>query len=546
MTRLQNKPQTDPSNDRQGQISLWLRVGVVGHRNVSPDRPGLMYTIDTVLASLAHLQASIPVMSTCVGLTVVSSLAEGADRILAHAVLAREGTRLEVILPLDPKDYRRDFKTLESRDDFDYLTDKASVDVIPPKKSRVDAYEAAGHAVVDRSDVIIVVWDGEAARGRGDTADIYAYAVMRKKPIFWIRIDSESTELAEAPPDLDASNVLLGPEALEHLDRYNREHLPASIFTEAPPLLTDLSTREDDSAASTAALLVQDVGRYLVRADALAQRFQRRWFWVARLVYALTALAVAIVAAQILYAPGRDWFAWFEFAALVCVTIVAFLAPFDHWRYRWTSTGYLAEQIRSLVFVGLAGLDTPDDVIFAAGPYADLLRESSWTQRAIAEIWWPRPRYDLTDNVNVLRNVLSKEWRDQLRYHRSTSRKMKERSERFTVATLVLFMVSVVAALLHSLGVGPEIVRPATPWDYLSIIIPAIAAAISGYAAQRNYERRSERESRLAVLLMDARYQLDEAKDLNGIQNVVLKTRGLMRSETFDWYSIVQSRHLEP
>ena len=465
---------------------------------------------------------------------------------------------------MDRESYRSDFMTPESQNDFDNLLRQATVDVVGPMESRGAAYELAGRAIVDRSDIIIVVWNGEPSRGRGSTADLYAYAKGRK-PIFWIRLDSGSAELTHWPSDRETSLVPLTAQALKRLDRYNHEHLRASIFTDTPrmlsnqQLLTDPSASTDDSITRTAALLAQHFGHYLVRADALTRRFQRRWFWVARLVYALTALAVAIVAAQILYAPGRDQYAWFEFASLACVTIVVYLAPFDHYRDQWVSAGNFAERIRSLMLVGLAGADIPlagariplagvdisGDLPLVLDAEADLIRETSWTDRAIAEVWWSRPRYDQTDDVDALRRTLSEEWDDQLRYHRKARRMMIKRSRWFTIATTTLFTLSVVAALLHSLGVGPEIVPPATPWDYLSIVIPAIGAAILGYAAQRHYERRAERELRLAVNLIDAQNQLKAASDIDGIRNVVSNTTRLIRSETSDWYSIAQSQHLD-
>ena len=142
----------------------------------------------------------------------------------------------------------------------------------------------------------------------------------------------------------------------------------------------------------------------------------------------------------------------------------------------------------------------PDDVWPPASRRVDLMGESGWTERAVAEIWWTRPRCDLTCNVDLLREVLNEDWiGDQLDYHVNTGKKYARQSRRFTVAAIALFAVSAVAALLHSLGVGPELVRPATPWDYLSIVVPAIGAAIIGYAAKREYESQSERKRRLAT-----------------------------------------------
>jgi hypothetical protein len=39
-----------------------------------------------------------------------------------------------------------------------------------------EAFLAAGHRVVELSDLLIAVWDGKVARGKGGTADIVGYA----------------------------------------------------------------------------------------------------------------------------------------------------------------------------------------------------------------------------------------------------------------------------------------------------------------------------------------------------------------------------------
>jgi hypothetical protein len=535
--------------DDQGEISLWLRIGVLGHRNIRPDHPGLIDAINAVLAAVNYELAALRVLPTRVCLAAVSSLAEGADRILAREILAREAdlgwdTRLEAILPLDKENYREDFGSAESREEFDHLLDGAIVDVIGPAESRKHSYEAAGQAVVDRSDLVIVLWDGKPARGRGGTAEIRTYALRRNKPVFWIRVDRDSAVLAERPADLGASHLMLSPDAWRRIDRYNSLSLRPGTFAEVPKALTHLGESAPGHAGSTAEMLVQHVWRYFVRADAVAGKFQTLWMWLTRLLYALAAIAVALVAAQVLFFPHHERYAWSEFGTLVAVTVIVLVARFSHWHERWISARYLAEQIRSLVFLGLAGVVTYDDV--SAGHGAELAGESRWTERAVAEVWWSRPRNDLRDEPGVLRHVLEEGWIvDQLNYHLSTCEKYGRRSRRFTVAAVGLFTLSAVAALLHSLGAEPHVL-PAGLLSFLSIVIPAVGAAISGYAAQRDYARHSERSLRFAAELTEARRQLRDAKDVAGIQQVVLSISRLMRGEATDWYAVVRSQELQP
>jgi hypothetical protein len=478
-------------------------------------------------------------------LRVVSSLAEGTDRFLIPAILPAEGQPrdsgyLEAILPLDRDDYCADFHSAASKQEFsDLLAEAVVSEVVPAAASRKHAYQSAGRAVVDRSDVMVFVWDGKPARGLGGTAEIFEYARERSKRIFWIRTEHGRAELVLEPwARVSWPRVTpLSQAALRQLDRYNSEPLPPASATKGPLPLDKL----DENGLKSAAKLSKYFLPYYARADALAGRFQQRWFWLTRLLYSLAALAVAIVATQILYEPDHERYAWFEFATLICVMALLLLAHFSNWHDRWISARYLAEQIRSLAFLGLVGASGSDDMA-SANRSSHSAEAGSWTNRAVEEIWWSRPPYTPSD-VEATRKVLDKQWiYDQLRYHENTSRKYEKKSRRFTWAAIGLFTLSAIAALLHSAGMG----QPHAFWAFLSILVPAVGAALSGYAAQRDYARHAERSKLFAVTLDQARRQLVKATSLHDMQQVALSVAILMRGEASDWYSIVRMQEIEP
>jgi hypothetical protein len=485
-------------------------------------------------------QKAIATESMPVCVRVVSSLAEGTDRILIHAMLPAGGQPqdvgyLEAILPLAEADYCADFGSAASKQEFrELLADAVVSEVVPAAKSRPHAYRSAGRAVVDRSDVMVFVWDGKPARGRGGTAEIFEYARERNKQIFWIRTGDGRAELVLEPW---AKVTPLSHSALRQLDRYNSESLPPASATKDPQLLGHL----DKNGLKSAAKLSEHFSPYYARADALAGRFQRRWFWLTRMLYVLAALAVAIVATQVLYEPHHERYAWFEFATLIFVMALLLLAHFSNWHDRWISARYVAEQIRSLAFLGLVGTSVSDDMASTNRP-SHAAETGSWTNRAVEEIWWSRPRYTPHD-IEATRKVLDEQWVcDQLLYHDKTSRNYEKKSRRFTWAAVCLFSLSAVAALLHSAGMG----QPHSFWAFLSIIVPAVGAALSGYAAQRDYARHAERSKLFAVTLDQARKQLVKAASLRDMQQVALSVAILMRGEASDWYSIVRMQEVEP
>jgi hypothetical protein len=114
-------------------------------------------------------------------LTGISCIAQGADSIFARVVLDLGG-RLEVLVPAEnyramkvPPDYARE---------FDELIDKAAaVRVLPFADADPEAYEAANQEMVEVSDLVLAVWDGNHGGGRGSTASTVEYARAKGVPV---------------------------------------------------------------------------------------------------------------------------------------------------------------------------------------------------------------------------------------------------------------------------------------------------------------------------------------------------------------------------
>jgi hypothetical protein len=118
---------------------------------------------------------------------VVSSLAEGSDRIVAEAGLAA-GFDLEAVLPFHRAEYARDFDTQASRVEFDQLLTRAStvVELEGAANDRPHAYEAAGLFMLAKINLLVAIWDGEMAAGIGGTAEIVGRAVANGIVVLWI------------------------------------------------------------------------------------------------------------------------------------------------------------------------------------------------------------------------------------------------------------------------------------------------------------------------------------------------------------------------
>lgn len=172
-----------------------VRIGVTGHR--------FLAEVEKLRASVAEALDLITGAFPGRKLQCLSALAEGADRMVAHAVLERGG-ELTAVLPLPEDDYITDFDSPASKAEFrDLLAQATKVIQLPATATRNEAYEEGGLWVLDNSDVLIAIYDGKPAQGRGGTADIVARALERGMPVIHIkagnRIPGTSTPTSLGP-----------------------------------------------------------------------------------------------------------------------------------------------------------------------------------------------------------------------------------------------------------------------------------------------------------------------------------------------------------
>lgn len=163
-----------------------VRVGVTGHRTLRDPERVARQVRDGLHGILRLVDAGDSADPP--RLEVVSSLAEGADRLVAREALALPGTTLAAVLPFPADDDEGDFETAESRAELAALLGAAgSVEVMPATTTREAGYALQGRWVVEHSDVLVAVWDGERSRGEGGTAEIVGYAADRGLLLLWVR-----------------------------------------------------------------------------------------------------------------------------------------------------------------------------------------------------------------------------------------------------------------------------------------------------------------------------------------------------------------------
>ena len=148
-----------------------IRIGITGHQRLRDEAEW-----QWVSRALGEAVAALPRP-----FAALSSLAIGADQLLATIALDHDGS-LEVVLPFP--DYRERFTDEQDAGRYDALLLRAStVEVLRPRGSDEESYLAAGQRIVDRSDAMFAVWNGQPAADTGGTGDIVQYARAVGRPL---------------------------------------------------------------------------------------------------------------------------------------------------------------------------------------------------------------------------------------------------------------------------------------------------------------------------------------------------------------------------
>src|SRR2546421_9015822 len=158
-----------------------LRIGVSGHQQIGDEA-----TIEFVSQQLRELLATFQRQSQERGqdILVSSALALGTDQLFVKIALEM-GVPVELVIPCSQ--YAEIFSTTEARDEYHRLLSLCQVvHRLPFDKCSEDAYLAAGHWIVDHCDLVILVWNGYPAAGKGGTADIPSYARYVGRPFIHI------------------------------------------------------------------------------------------------------------------------------------------------------------------------------------------------------------------------------------------------------------------------------------------------------------------------------------------------------------------------
>jgi nucleoside 2-deoxyribosyltransferase len=546
-----------PQATNNGRIPFRIRIGVTGHRDLE-ETPELVAAVRGQVTRVSELFHG---SKTSIRLSVVSQLAEGADRLLVRQVRAfalerDQEARLEVFLPIERQEYvETQGFTGASREEFDRLFETATVRRDPfgarGEPERSVAFEATSQQVVDRCDLLIALWDGGKSGGRGGTAATLYYAASRSKPCIWISTDGppsvldnlelDRVELFQrkisrrampaAPlqpksdnPPVDVLAALR--DSFHGLEGFNRERCVLELGDD-DPLHVELEAKTGVAAWAA---------RPFCRATKLAGRWQRRFKRMARLITLFAALAAVMLAIGLSYGQETPAWTWAEAVFLSLALLGLRIVHQFQFHGSWLSYRVLAERLRTAHFLALTGADFPLQARLEAVYAGDT--SIPWLVRAFEEVWDGRPQArppaSLSGGeIEQLTRTLAHEWiGGQIAYHSKMSHRHHRWHVALTGSVVVLFFAAIVVACLHSLGIWEE------PSVFLSITLPAAGASLGVLLTLSQHRALSARYARMQTDLLSVKEKLLHAPP-DSLNRASSEAARVMAQETGAWFGLM-------
>jgi hypothetical protein len=481
------------------QLPLFHVVGFSGHRRLA-DAAGVERALRDVLTGLREEPG--------VEWLALSSIAAGSDMIFARAAL-KAGMGWEAVLPLPPAEFRRDFNDHDWREVETLLAEAEHVGVVSERPQRDDSYLDCGVETVNHCDLLVAVWDGEPARGRGGTAEIVAYARDMGRPV--IIIDAVTLAVRRE----NFSRLKTGD---RHLAQLN--HLPPG-----PGPAED----ELDPGRRTVLAFHHKVDH---AATTHAPHIPRLITLTLTLHMAATALAAAALAFDLHHAA----IPWGKLLCLLGATGAALTLLHYRNRQDWVRCRLAAEITRSAIatwglprslrlfddfdWAGIEPLRRALDVLGRRSSRAHRVNFDQFKQRYLRERIDGQLAYFSRQETRALPLL------NRLRFGF------------FICSSLAVFFAAAFAVHMALPGAVAPAWVPTWIYGFGPIVLPVLAGGFLALVSVNDLHRRVARYREMRVRLETARKEATFVRTWGSLERVVAKAERALLQEVFEWHSI--------
>jgi hypothetical protein len=479
-------------------LPIFRIVGFSGHRQLAD----MVGPARAIMSAIDELRQEAP--GDWIGL---SSVAAGSDQLFVQQVLDL-GLSWHAILPLPRAQFRQDFTPFDWSVAEGFLARADHVRVIGESESREDNYLDCGMETVNDSDVLIALWDGLPARGKGGTAEVVGYATALGKPVLIIDANTYATR------KLNWDAIHRREDTLAELNR-----LP--------------DTAQELAAGAKGP---RNIHLFLQKCDAAATRAAPQFRRLIASTVVLHVLATVIASAVLAYELEAAALPWIKLLCLTGALAVAIeLRRRGHSNSSWVRCRLAAEFCRSAIATW--GLPR------AAPLFQDLnlpvvrgLTRSLHILHSRAAAADPMSMADFKESYIVQRID------DQIAYYqRQEGRALPQFSRLkagFWISTLLAITCTFMYALARTWDFEPAEWVVSSIFHFLPITLPVVAAAFISLISINDLQRRVARYREMKFMLMDSRNQVKFCETWNSLERVVLKTERALLQEVLEWHSI--------
>jgi uncharacterized membrane protein YiaA len=560
-------------------------VGVTGHRDLAAEEiPKIVESVRELFLMLRRSYPHTPIV-------LLSSLAEGADRLVAHSALDC-GAELYTVLPMEIELYQSDFTSPGSLDEFSELIGRSFGSMVAPTGDRHDAlaartpgyarnllYAAAGAFVASHSEILIALWDGNEDEMPGGTSQIVRFALqgvpakylagarsaLRVKEtgaVYHVPVARKSAKLSRVAdraawrfPEAEISGHIAADvahaafeENLRNLDRFNRDSTAVAIEHQAALSADCLLTSQEEMSLNVNGAL--NYSRALFgQADALAVRCRN---WTHR---ATIAIFGSIAIAAILFSLFTNVFPttpalYFAFLSFVAAAFGIDLAIIrKRVQDRFQDYRALAEGLRVQFYWRLAGIrESVYDHYFARQE-----GELDWMRNAMRAVRFRRqiePEISVPehDDQRLLEIVLKRWINTQAEYFSTAVQRERELARRIKWGANACLVVTGLVAVTLAVYVAEH--NLAGRGIFVATLTLALAGAglFTGYAQERAHDAHARRYEHMYALYKIAGVRLATLlgeHDVTAARCVLVALGREALAETCDWLLLHRERQIE-
>ncbi len=485
------------------ELPLFHVVGFTGHRQLGKWPQAAEY----LRASLDRLFGEAP--GEWIG---ISSAAAGGDLVFAQRILDA-GYRWEAVLPLPRTEFEKDF-TPEEWEQAQALLARAEIEQVSAAGlDRDEAYLNCGIETVNACDVLLALWDGEPARGRGGTAEVVTFARELGRPL-----------------------LVVDP-ATGQVRRENFEH-----FTEADSELAFLNALpEAPGVTGTPADARETVERFQRKADHAASRGAPRFRLLTSSTVLLHVGATVTATAGLAFDWHELFVPWAKLLFLLGALGAALAIRFSRAQHHWVRCRLAAE-------IGRAALATwgmPRNTAL----FTDLeLPEVRQLVRSL-HVLHQRAAARVHVNLDTFRQYYrTTRIEDQLAYYRHRLRKAEPGLRRlrhaFSISTVLAILFTAWYAFHDTFAHQPAgFLEESIAFYFLPIVLPVVAAAFISLVSIYDLHRRVARYREMCHLLEAVHKQIIVTQTWHSLEHLVRRTERALLQEVLEWHTLMS--HLE-